>query len=63
MKLTIDLLYVLWMYLLIQKAPLFDFIGMTSASPWYWYIPLAVLLMAGAAFARRRQLTTGRTSS
>lgn len=51
-----EVLYVLWMYLIIQKIPPLDFIGMTPQSPWYIYAPLAPALVAVAAVARKMQL-------
>jgi len=51
-----EVLYVLWMYLLTQNLPMFDFAGLTPKSPLYLYAPLALLLLALAIFARRRQL-------
>jgi hypothetical protein len=53
-----EVMYVLWMYLLTQKAPGFDFMGMTPESPWYIYAPLAGVLLLIAAFARSRQLSS-----
>jgi MYXO-CTERM domain-containing protein len=44
------------MYLLTQNVPMFDFAGLTPQSPLYIYAPLALLLLALAVFARRRQL-------
>ena len=43
--------------MLTQNAPPFDFIGMTTASPWYIYAPLAFILLFLTAFTRRWQLT------
>jgi hypothetical protein len=53
-----EVLYVLWMYMLTQKIPAFDFIGMTSASLLYIYIPLTLALLSLAVFTRQRQLRT-----
>jgi hypothetical protein len=44
------------MYILTQKVPFFDFVGMTPESPLYVYAPLAVGLFAFAMFARHWQL-------
>lgn len=52
-----EALYVLWMYILTQKAPAFDFAGITPKSPLYIYAPLAVGLFTLALFVRQRQLT------
>ena len=54
-----EVLFVLWMYLLTQKVPVLDFAGLTPQSPWYIYAPLALLLLALATLARRRQLRSG----
>ena len=51
-----EVLYVFWMYILTQKVPSFDFVGMTSESPLYIYAPLAVGLFVFAMFARQWQL-------
>jgi hypothetical protein len=52
-----EALYILWMYILTQKAPAFDFAGMTTESPLHIYLPLAVGLFALALLVRERQLT------
>lgn len=51
-----EAIYVLWMYMLVQKAPSFDFIGMTPESPLYIYVPLALILWILAVAARRQQM-------
>lgn len=51
-----EALYVLWMYLLFQKAQPFDFMGLTPASPLYIYAPLAIGLIIATLFARQKQL-------
>lgn len=53
---TFEILYVLWMYMLAQKIPWFDFIGMTPASPLYLYILLTLALLFLAVFARQWQI-------
>jgi len=55
---TFEVLYVLWMYMLTQNAPPFDFAGMTPESPWYIYAPMVVVLLIITIFARQWQLTT-----
>jgi hypothetical protein len=50
------------MYMLTQKAPPIDFMGLTPDSPWYFYAPLALILLVVAAFTRQRQLTAKRLS-
>jgi hypothetical protein len=51
-----EVIYVLWMSLLSQKAPPFDFIGMSRQSPLYLYVPLAIALFIIAVLARQAQL-------
>ena len=51
-----EVLYVLWMYMLTQKARMFDFIGMTPDAPLHIYSSLAIVLIAVAAVTRQRQL-------
>ncbi|MFZ6030639.1 MAG: hypothetical protein ACOYYS_23275 [Chloroflexota bacterium] len=53
---TFEVIYVLWMYGALQRVPAFDFIGTSSASPWYVYAPLALALMVITILARRWQL-------
>ena len=53
-----EVVYVLWMYMITQNVPVFDFIGMTPESPLYIYAPLAIILVILAAFARQRQVIT-----
>lgn len=47
-----EVVYVLWMYILTQKASAFDFAGITLESPLYIYAPLAVGLFALALLVR-----------
>jgi hypothetical protein len=54
-----EALYVLWMYLLIEKVSIFDFAGLTPHSPWIIYALLALVLIALAVFTRQRQLRSG----
>jgi hypothetical protein len=51
-----EALYVVWMYLLTQKAAAIDFAGLVPGSHFYLYAPVAIGLMVIAAIARRRQL-------
>ena len=53
---TFEVIYLLWMYLLTQKVPALDFIGMTPAGPRYVYFLLALVMVAVAALARQREL-------
>ena len=52
-----EAIHVAWMYLMTQKVPALDFLGVTPNSPFYIYAPLAFVLIAIAALARQRQLT------
>lgn len=51
-----EVVYVLWMYGALQQVPAFDFVGTTSASPWYFYALLTCGLMITAGLARQWQL-------
>jgi hypothetical protein len=53
---TFEALFVAWMYLLTQKVAFLDFMGIIPNSPWYYYAPLTLVLLAIAAFARQQQL-------
>lgn len=57
-----EVLYVLWMYLILQRVTPLDFAGLIPDSPWYFYIPMALALLAVAALARQRQLTAKRVA-
>ncbi|PWB70978.1 MAG: hypothetical protein C3F07_15255 [Anaerolineales bacterium] len=52
-----EVIFVAWMYLLTQKAFALDFFAYLPNSRWYFYAPLALVLLAIAALARQRQLT------
>ncbi len=57
---TFEVVYVLWMYLIVQRgAPGIDFVGLAPASPWQLFAALAVLLTGLAFAARRWQLQRG----
>jgi hypothetical protein len=43
------------MYLILQKVPVLDFVGITSSSPWQIYLGLSLALIATSALARRWQ--------
>ena len=51
-----EVVHVMWMYLLTQKVPALDFIGITPDAPLLMYALLTIVLIAAAAFARQRQL-------
>lgn len=53
---TFEALYVLWMYLLSQRARPFDFLGLTPESPLAFYALLALVLLGATVFIRRQQL-------
>jgi hypothetical protein len=52
-----EVVYVLWMYLILQKTPALDFVGITPQSPWIFYIMLAGVLFVLAAIMRQKQRT------
>jgi hypothetical protein len=52
-----EVVYVLWMYLILQKIPALDFVGITPQSPWIFYIMLAGVLCVLAAIMRQKQRT------
>jgi hypothetical protein len=51
-----EVVYVLWMYIILQKVPSLDFVGVTPESPWYFYTLLALALLVLTAVVRQRQL-------
>ena len=51
-----EVIYVLWMYGVMQRVPAFDFVGTTPQSPWFFYAPLALGLTAAAFLIRQIQL-------
>jgi ABC-type transport system involved in multi-copper enzyme maturation permease subunit len=51
-----EVLYVVWMYGLIEQVPALDFAGLVPGSPFYLYAPVTIGLLAIAALARRWQL-------
>ncbi|MDH3252263.1 MAG: hypothetical protein OEM41_05680, partial [Ignavibacteria bacterium] len=53
-----EVIYVIWMYIIVQKVPALDFVGVVSDSPWYVYALLALALCTLCAFARQRQWGT-----
>jgi hypothetical protein len=53
-----EAIFVVWMYMLTQKMSVLDFMGIIPNSSFYIYAPLALVLLAIAALARERQLTT-----
>lgn len=57
-----EVIYVTWMYLVLNAVPPLDFVGVTPDNPWQFYTLLAIALLALTAFARHWQLTGGRMS-
>ena len=55
---TFEIVYVLWLYLILNKVPAIDFLGMTATSPWPLYLGLALVSMMFSALARQIQLKT-----
>ncbi|MAT44380.1 MAG: hypothetical protein CL609_18765 [Anaerolineaceae bacterium] len=53
-----EIVYVLWMYLILQKIPSLDFVGLTIDSPWKMYLCIAFALMLASAMIRQTQLKT-----
>ena len=55
-----EVVYILWMYLILQKTSAgLDFVGLVPASPWYIFVMLAALLAFLAVIARGSQLRAG----
>ena len=51
-----EIVYVVWMYIILQKVPTLDFIGFTMESPWMVYLLLAVALLVLSGLVRHLQL-------
>lgn len=54
-----EVVYVLWMYLILQEVPPLDFVGVVPESPWAVYALLALGLFTLTAFVRQWQLKGG----
>ncbi|MBE7433290.1 MAG: hypothetical protein HS100_05195 [Anaerolineales bacterium] len=52
-----EVIYVTWMYLILNAVPTLDFVGVTPESPWQFYAISSFALLALAAFVRHSQLT------
>jgi hypothetical protein len=52
-----EVIYVLWMYSILQGVPALDFVVATLSSPWQFYLAMALLLIALSAFGRNFQLS------
>ncbi len=55
---TFEMVYVLWLYLILNKVTAIDFIGMTPNSPWLLYLGLSLVLMIVSSLVRQIQLKT-----
>lgn len=53
---TFEVIYVLWMYGVLQRVPAFDFVGTSPKSPWQTYALLALALMVVTILVRQGQL-------
>ena len=53
---SFEVIYVLWMYGVLQRVPAFDFVGTTPESPWHIYALLALALMIITLLVRQGQL-------
>jgi membrane protease YdiL (CAAX protease family) len=51
-----EIVYVLWMYLILNKVAAIDFLGMTPRSPWLIYLGLALVLLTVSAVSRQIQM-------
>jgi hypothetical protein len=56
-----EVIYVTWMYLVLNEAPPLDFVGVTPGSPWQVYLLLAIALFVLAALVRCWQLKDPRS--
>jgi hypothetical protein len=52
-----EVIFVAWMYMLTQKMIMIDFMAYNPNGQWFYYAPLALVLLAIAALSRQRQLT------
>ncbi len=57
-----EVVYVTWMYLILNGAPLLDFVGVVPESPWAMYALLAMGLLTLTAVVRQWQLKGGSIS-
>ena len=55
---TFEIVYVAWMYLILQRFPALDFVGITPNSPWQTYLGLSIVLLTVSVLARQFQLKT-----
>ena len=54
-----EVIYVAWMYLILNVVPPLDFVGVTAESPWQFYTLSALALLTLAAFVRQWRLKGG----
>jgi hypothetical protein len=52
-----EVIFVAWMYMLTQKMIMLDFMAYSPNGQWFYYAPLALVLVVIAALARRWQLS------
>ncbi len=53
-----EIVYMLWMYLILNNVTAIDFLGMTPESPWPLYLGLSLVLMIISSLVRQFQLKT-----
>lgn len=53
---TFEIIYVLWMYLILQRIPALDFVGVTSQSPWQVYLAVSLALAPIFMLVRHYQI-------
>jgi hypothetical protein len=58
-----EVVYVGWMYLISQNVPPLDFVGIAPDSPWDFYIPMGLALVALTGLTRHWQVRTGRVNN
>jgi hypothetical protein len=51
-----EIIYIAWMYLILQRVPALDFVGFTPTNPWQTYLGLSIVLLAVAVLARQWQI-------
>ncbi|MCG2784502.1 MAG: hypothetical protein L6461_05305 [Anaerolineae bacterium] len=53
---TFEIVFVVWMYLILQRVPTLDFVGITPNSPWQTYLGLSIVLLTVSVLARQWQI-------
>jgi len=51
-----EVIYIIWIHIIVQKVRALDVVGVVPESPWYIYAPLALVFCALSALARQRHL-------